>query len=105
VKVSDKLIKASSDFNELKRLDYSYYIDKVIQNVALDEEKIGGDKNGLSVEASTETSTQGKIKNIFWDMHEISDTLERKGLYAEACLIDGIRKKMIRDFNGILKEE
>ena len=33
MKVSDKLIKVSSDFNELKRSDYSYYIDKVIENV------------------------------------------------------------------------
>ena len=101
--VSDKLIKASSEFNELKRLDYSYHIDKVIQDVVLDEEKMGGEKNGLSVEASTETSTQGKIKNIFWDMQEISDTLEKKGLYSEAYVIDGIRKKMVRDFNGLLK--
>lgn len=102
--LSDKLIKVSNVFSdELKRSDYSLVIDEVIENVAINEE-IGGDKNGISVEASAEADPKRKIKGIFWDMYEVSDLLEKKGLIDEARIIDSIRTKMAKEFNGVLKE-
>ena len=97
--VIKRLAKIVGSFDDMNRQDYSYYIDEVIEKIA---EIDWGGRSDDDMETSAEAEAK-KIKQIFFDMSYVSDELEKRGMVAEAMTLDGLRKRMLGDFEDIEK--